>query len=136
VSLDAIAYSTFLELTGAPGPNDIGDGEAATIAYAQQTAGVALLDDRKAAKIALARSSPIHVLHTLDLYASASIAKRISDQDLEDLVFNSLRNARMRVAADFRPWVAALIGSERMSGCPSIGSSHAGSTFALPARAK
>jgi len=112
-------------LTGAPAPDDVGDGEAATIAYAEQIAGVALLDDRKATNIARARRSRIDVLHTLDLYGSEAVAKRISIQDLGDLVFNSLRHARMRVTVDFRPWVGAIVGKDRMSQCPSIGRSHA-----------
>jgi hypothetical protein len=63
----------------------------------------------------------MEVLSTLDIFASTRIASHISDGPLGDLVFNSLRNARMRVPAEFRDWVVALIGEDRARSCPSFG---------------
>jgi hypothetical protein len=120
-TLNESGFETFLELTAAAAPDGIGDGEAATIAYAEQISATALLDDRKAARIAQCRPSGVEVLHTLDLFASLSKAGDIPNKDLSDIVFQALRTARMRVAPDFRSWVEALIGPERVSQCSSLG---------------
>lgn len=113
------AYSEFLSLTGATPPNDLGDGEAATIAHAEEIGGTALLDDGKAVRIAMARPSGVRVLSTLDLF-SAPLDQSIPVLELAELVFQSLRTARMRVAPEFRSWVVDLIGAERVSQCSSL----------------
>jgi hypothetical protein len=118
-TLSGLAYGEFLGLAGATPPNDLGDGEAATIAHAEEIGGTALLDDGKAVRIALARPSGVRVLSTLDLF-SAPLGESLPDIELAELVFRSLRTARMRVAPEFRSWVAALIGEERVSQCSSL----------------
>jgi predicted nucleic acid-binding protein len=114
-------YSQFLDLTGADPPNDLGDGEAATIAHAEDISGVILLDERKAARIAAMRSSATEILSTLDIISTPCVAGSIGRDRLADLTIAMLRNARMRVAPQFRVWVIELIGEERVASCQSMG---------------
>jgi hypothetical protein len=120
VTLSEPAYGTFLDLVGAPAPDDLGDGEAATIAHAEEIKGTIVLDERKAQRIALARAAPRPVLSTLDLLSSTEIAEILPRVELADIVFASLRNARMRVPDLFRPWTIALIGTQRAAQCSAL----------------
>jgi len=121
ISLSTSAYESFLDLVGGPAPDDMGDGEAATIAHAEEIKGTILVDDRKAQRVALARPAPRPVLNTLDLLSSSAISEGLSAVERADLVFACLRNARTRVPAAFRPWTIALIGPERAAQCPTLG---------------
>jgi predicted nucleic acid-binding protein len=49
-------YPSFLALTGAAPPDDLDDGEAATIAHADDIAATPVLDDKKAARICADRT--------------------------------------------------------------------------------
>ena len=121
VTLNASGYELFLQLTGAPSPDDLGDGESATIAFATQAAAVAVMDDRKGARIAMNRMVSGMLLHSMDLFCSKEVCGIIQAPRLADLVFSSLQTARMRVPHDFRQWVLSLLGSDRVKACPSIG---------------
>lgn len=46
-AMDGAAETIFFELTGAAPPNDLGDGEAATIAHAITIGGGVAIDERK-----------------------------------------------------------------------------------------
>ena len=60
--LSALAFEVFLELTGATPPDDLGDGEAATIAQSFDIGAVPVIDERKATRIALSMR-PTHPIH-------------------------------------------------------------------------
>jgi predicted nucleic acid-binding protein len=115
------AYTVFTELTGAAPPDDLGDGEAATIAHAEDISGTVMVDDRKAERIALARSLPLEVLSTVDLLSSIAVVQALSKDSLISLTMAMLQNARMRVPARFREWIVSLIGPVRAAQCPSLG---------------
>lgn len=115
------AYTVFTELTGAEPPNDLGDGEAATVAHAEDVAGTVIADDGKAERIARGRSPPIEVLSTIDLVSSAAVLRAINPERLADLTTAMLQNARMRVASHHRAWVTNLIGVERAAQCRGLG---------------
>jgi predicted nucleic acid-binding protein len=114
-------YLSFLALTGAAPPDDLDDGEAATIAHADDIAATPVLDDKKAARICVARRPDRAVLTTVDLLCSVELLSGLPSAELADLIFATLRNARMRVAPPLRPWVWALIGEDRGRTCPSLG---------------
>lgn len=118
--LTAKGYEVFLELTGAPSPGDLGDGEAATIAHAEDVSGIAVIDEHKATRIASRRPSKLTVISTLDLLSSESLRISVGRNELADMVFAALQNARMRVAANFLPWVIEVIGRDRAELCPSM----------------
>lgn len=115
--LEDMHYLSFLDLVGAAAPNSLGDGEAATIAAAEQLQCMAIIDERKATRIARSRRAPHLTACTLDLYACTHLASTYSRDDLAVLVFNSMQHARMRIPADRRTWVVDLIGEERAKQC-------------------
>jgi predicted nucleic acid-binding protein len=117
------AYIVFTELTSAEPPNDLGDGEAATLAHAENVAGTVIVDDRKAERIARGRSSAIEVLSTIDVLSSPAVLRAIDPERLADLTIAMLQNARMRVAVHHRAWIVDLIGAERATHCQSLGAS-------------
>ena len=122
VSLSAPAFEgLFLELTGAPPPDDLGDGEAATIAQSFDIDAVPVIDERKATRIALSLRPAHPILHSIDILSCSAVTSAFSPQELGDLIFNALIHARMRVPELCRDWVRAMIGPERARDCPSLG---------------
>jgi predicted nucleic acid-binding protein len=116
------AYELFLELTGAIPPDDLGDGEAATIAAATYAHAIPVIDERKARRIVSTRTPGTAVLHTIDLLACPAVVTAFAHQ-LGDIVYGALRHARMRVPDDCRTWVLSVVGLERAKECPSLNSS-------------
>jgi len=115
------ALASFLALTGAAPPDDLDDGEAATIALAVDIGAVAMLDDKKAIRVAQQRHAGLVVLQTLDLLSCDALAAAVTTAELADIVYAALQNARMRVPLLFRKWTVGMIGYERAARCPSLG---------------
>ena len=116
------AYDLFLELTGATPPDDLGDGEAATIATAMYSHAIPVIDERKARRIVAARTPSTAVLHSIDLLACPAVVKSCDAHQLGEIVYAALRNARMRVPDGCRMWVLGVVGLERAKHCPSLNS--------------
>jgi len=114
-------YELFLELTGADPPDDLDDGEAATIAYSLVVRGIPLLDERKAKRIAQKRG--LSVMTTLDLLRSQQIVDTLGRNELANVLYNAISHARMRVPSDDRQWVGNMIGTARAASCSSLGPS-------------
>lgn len=117
--LSAAGFDVFLELIGADPPDDLGDGEAATIAHAMEIGGVAILDERKGRRIARLRGCD-H-LCTVDLFRRPALQKTLGDPVLANLIFAALQTANMRVPVEHREWVVKLIGIEQAATCSSLG---------------
>lgn len=115
--LEDAQYLRFLDLVGAAAPDTLGDGEAATIVTAEQLQCMAIIDERKATRIARGRRSPHLTACTLDLYSCSQLASTYSKDDLAALVFNSMQHARMRIPVDRRHWVVDLIGEDNAKQC-------------------
>jgi Predicted nucleic acid-binding protein, contains PIN domain len=120
--LSDLAFETFLELTGATPPDDLGDGEAATLSQAFDIGAVPVIDERKATRIAVLRRPKHPILHTIDLLGCSTIAAALSKRELGDVIYAALTHARMRVPIECRDWVCNMIGLERAKSCPSLGS--------------
>ncbi|MGG5822033.1 hypothetical protein [Falsiroseomonas sp. HW251] len=118
-ALSEAAYLHYLDLVGAPSPDGLDDGEAATVAYAVEVGAVPVLDERKGTRIAipLCASPPIC---TLDLLSHPRLRTELGDAALADAVHSALRHARMRVPQEFRTWVLDLLGAERLRECSSV----------------
>lgn len=110
-------YLKFLDLVGAAAPDSLGDGEAATIASAEQLQCIAIIDERKATRIARSRRTIDLTACTLDLYDYALAAAKYPSEDVALMVFNSMQYARMRIPPERRAWVFDLIGEERARQC-------------------
>ena len=122
IQLSAPAFEMFLDLTGANPPDDLGDGEAATIAQAFDIGAVPVIDERKATRISLSLRPKHPVLHTIDILACSAVADGFSRQEIGDLIYAARRHVRMRVPVSCRDWVCDAIGTERVKDCPSLGS--------------
>jgi predicted nucleic acid-binding protein len=121
--LSASAFELlFLALTGAQPPDDLGDGEAATIAQAFDIEAVPVIDERKATRIALSLRPKHPILGTIDILGCSAVTAALSPQELGDIIYSALFHARMRVPIHCREWVCAMIGPERARSCPSLGS--------------
>lgn len=120
VSLGESGNKSFEKLVIGNGPNTLDDGEAATIAYALETAGMALIDERKANRICEQEFPQLRVGSTIDLFTHSSVLTAIGNAALANAVFNALQDARMRVMPKHIEWVVALVGVERAAHCPSL----------------
>lgn len=121
-------YLKFLDLVGAAAPDSLGDGEAATIAAAEHLQCVALIDERKATRIARSRRDRTLTACSIDLYAYCLGAAKYSKEEVASLVFNSMQHARMRIPQERKSWVLDLIGEERALQCTCFPKSFAAAT--------
>ena len=122
VTMDSRAYDKFLEFTGAIPPDDLEDGEAATLAHASLKPDyIAVVDERKATRIASIHKPKIATLNTIDLLSCENLLRGLDKARLSDAVYFALRDARMRVPHNARQWTALVVGEARVQDCPSLG---------------
>ena len=121
VTLSTTAYDAFTNLIAAPSPDGLDDGEAATLALALDHDFTAVLDERKAERIARELIPSRPPLCTIDLLSHPSIVANLGETMLSEMVFSALKYARMRVPVTFRTWVLERVGEDRISQCPSFG---------------
>ncbi|MGB7546463.1 MAG: hypothetical protein WBM14_01830 [Terracidiphilus sp.] len=117
------AYAQFIGLTGAQPPDDLDDGEAATLAQAACSNYVAVIDERKATRISSSTFPKMPLLNSIDLLAAPELIDELGRDGLSDLIYLALRDSRMRVPPNARPWVMNLLGDKRAQDCPSLGCS-------------
>lgn len=98
----------------------LGDGEAATIAFAHCRCAVALVDDRKALRVSAERFADLSLGCSLDLFTQHDVRSELGCDGLRDAIYNALMVGRMRVSSDAARWVIDLIGPERASRCRSL----------------
>ncbi|HZR61432.1 MAG TPA: hypothetical protein VFA80_10845 [Xanthobacteraceae bacterium] len=115
--VDAIALS----LTGLPSPDDLDDGEAYAIAQAVTMNAKLAIDERKGRRVIEREFPGLICLFTLDVIEQATLRANLSEADLAEIIYASLRWARMRVPSERRDWVISLIGKTRARDCPSLG---------------
>lgn len=96
------------------------DGEAATLAYAEEVGARAVIDERKARRLAGERHAAIPLSCTVDLLACDSVGSVLGPTGIADAIHSALIGARMRVLNEHMDWVVKLIGDERAAGCPSL----------------
>jgi len=121
IRMDDDVYDRFLGFTAAQPPDDLDDGEAATLAHAACGEYVAVVDERKATRIASAHIPEIQVLNSIDLLAAPELLNKLGNEKMSDLIYRALRDARMRVPPRVRHWIADLLGNIRAQECPSLG---------------
>lgn len=120
VRLDDAAMQYFEDVVIGPAALTLDDGEAATIAYAIEQDGTALIDERKATRICAARFPGLSVGCTVDILIHPGVQYDLGAKALGDAIFNALRDGRMRVFPDHLEWVIGLIGHERAALCQSL----------------
>lgn len=97
VPLDDAELETFLNFVGAEKPDDLGDGEAATIAVAASRGFAVALDDGKAIRILRAQHPMMRQLYTVDLFALAEQSGLVSRDDVRRAREDAIKYARMRI---------------------------------------
>lgn len=96
------------------------DGEAATIAYAHEAAGAALIDERKARALCASAFPSIVVASTVEILLHEAVVSALGVPGQADALANALTAARMRVPQEHLAKVRAVIGSERAALCTSL----------------
>ena len=120
VTLGGKASEYFEGLVIGPAAETLDDGEAATIAYALEHAGTALIDERKATRICAEKYPALRVRSTIDLLTHSEMQRHLGPESLVTAVFNALRDGRMGVIPQHLERVVRLIGGERAALCDSL----------------
>ena len=120
VSIRADAVKVFQDLVSGPGPQTLGDGEAATISFANEEGATAVTDDRKALRICNARFPDLRTASTMDILTHRRVFSVFGEDRSADLVFEALQKARMRVPDSYLRWTVGRIGQDRADRCLSL----------------
>ncbi len=120
IDLPAEAEDVYLSLVAGRATQTLDDGEAATLALALHLGATALIDERKAISIAAARFPVLTVATTTDLLLSAQVSTVLDAEQLADVLFAALIEARMRVPDHLLDEVCACLGFDRTQLCLSL----------------
>lgn len=120
VKLGEIATQYFEELIVGSAAATLDDGEAATIAYAVETTGTVLIDERKANRICAERFPELRIGCTVDILTHPEVQRHLGARALANAVFNALQEGRMRVFPHHLDEIVRLIGRERAALCQSL----------------
>lgn len=104
-------YDKFLAYTGESPPNDLDDGEAATLACAAAR-GSAAIDDRKATRIAAETVPHVEVYCSMDIMSAEPVVLALSLSQLRLAFLDALKYSRMHIPKNWRHWVHELIGMD------------------------
>lgn len=120
VKLGQPGLAVFESLVVGAASDTLDDGEAATIAYAEEAGAVALIEERKARRLAAKRHARLPLGCTADLLRLAEVERAIGPAGIAAAVHSALVGARMRVLAPDMDWVVRVIGDERAAHCTSL----------------
>jgi predicted nucleic acid-binding protein len=120
IDLPAEAEEVYLSLVAGRATQTLDDGEAATLALALHLSATALIDERKAISIAATRFPVLTVATTTDLLLSAQVRAVLDADQLADVLFASLTEARMRVPDHLLDEVCACLGFDKTQLCLSL----------------
>jgi predicted nucleic acid-binding protein len=96
------------------------DGEAATIAYAHEVRGVALIDERKATNLCADRYPDLPLLSTVELLLHDVVVRALGQNGHVGAILGALQKARMRVPPDQISRVVEVIGKKCAAKCMSL----------------
>lgn len=117
VTLGPLGLIQFESLVIGESGGTLDDGEAATIAYAADVGAHALIEERKARRLAADQFPGVPLGCTVDLLKHVSVERAIGIGGIADALHNALTGARMRVLPHHIAWVVGVIGDERLAGC-------------------
>jgi hypothetical protein len=118
--MDDDGLTSFISLVGAEPPDDLGDGEAATLAHALRRSATAVIDERKATRIARTQFPNLNVCSSLDIFACSRVVEALGADALSDALFGAVKFARMRVSVEYDDWVRGIPGPQRIAECRSL----------------
>jgi predicted nucleic acid-binding protein len=120
VKLEGQALQAFFEIASGTASETLGDGEAATLAFAHATDYLAAIDEKKATILASRRFATLRIATTIDILAHASVRGLLGERALADSTVAALRTARMQ-ARDYQLGsVLEVIGHENAAACSSL----------------
>lgn len=119
-SLDDRGNRIYESLVEGTALHTLDDGEAATIGYAHQAGGIAIIDERKARTICEKNFPHLTLVSTVDLLVHDVVERALGKQRQAEAIINALRGARMRVPPHQIEVVVGLIGSEAAATCHSL----------------
>jgi predicted nucleic acid-binding protein len=96
------------------------DGEAATIGYAHEVGGIALIDERKAMNLCADSFPELLVVPSVQLLLHETVVRALGPQGHIEAVIGALQKARMRVPPDQITQVVAIIGQKNAATCLSL----------------
>lgn len=120
IPLQEVDEALFLSMVAGAASDTLDDGEAATLACAQRLSACAVIDERKATRLASQRFPMLEVQSTADLLLSPETRAALPDAELADALFGALTQARMRVPECHAETVMAMLGLARAAQCFSL----------------
>jgi predicted nucleic acid-binding protein len=118
-TLPDAALGRFMEFVQARTPDDLDDGEAASLATSEALACAVAMDERKGRRIARARFPDLVLHSSVDLFRDPIVSAALGTK-LSEAVYSALIHANMRVLDEHVQWVRELVGAERIANCPSM----------------
>ena len=120
VTMGAEDEEAFLSLVAGGSAETLDDGEAATLVVAARLRGTALVDERKATKIAKQRFLNLDLRSTTDVLFATLPDEGGNVGPLADALYSALRGARMRVPVHWQARVIQVLGTQRANHCNSL----------------
>lgn len=118
--LGANAELVYASLIEGSALRTLDDGEAATIGYASEHNGVAVIDERKGRSICAESFQTLRVASTVDILTHPNVEAALGVESRNDALYKALKEGRMRVPHDQLEKVVGLIGVERAANCSSL----------------
>lgn len=120
IELSEQALHTFFELVSGSDAESLGDGEAATLAFAYANHCSAAIDEKKATRLSADRFAGLRLATTVDILAHDAVRSAIGQGALAEAALQALRQARMQVREHQFGWVLDLIGPDNVATCTSL----------------
>jgi len=118
--VDGPALQIFFDLVSGSASESLGDGEAATLAFAYSNGCSAAIDEKKATKLSVDRFISLRLVTTIDILAHDAVQSTLGRTALAEAAFRALRLARMQVREHQFDWVHDLIGAENVAASTSL----------------
>jgi len=118
--LGELALEHFMELVSGGTAESLGDGEAATLAFAHEARCSAAIDEKKATRIAASRFGALKIATTIDILSFHAVGAVLGRARLQQAMLQALCLARMQVREHQFDWIVGLIGQENITTCSSL----------------
>ena len=118
--LGGTSLEHFFDMVSGHTSDSLGDGEAATLAFAYGNGCSAAIDEKKATRIASERFEAMKLVTTVDILASERVQASLGHEALAKATLEALQGARMQVRLHQFEWVAQLIGESNLANCRSL----------------
>lgn len=120
VALGDTGGKVYETLTDGSALRTLDDGEAATIGYAHEVGGIALIDERKAMKLCADFFPDLIIIPSVQLLLHKAVVQALGPKGHVNALLGALQKARMRVPRDQIGQVVAILGEKRASTCRSL----------------